>query len=134
MLSHRYGWRGLPTRIVEKEFKILLGELNNQISINKTFEFTDDEGKLIKFENILESCYELDYNSVPARYRLKFLDKLFPTLDQKLKNFGKTWSSLEEKMGSLLRNLAQICHSKELISESDCERFFVSGICLNELK
>ncbi len=37
-------------------------------------------------------------------------------------------------MGSLLRNLAQICHSEELISESDCERFFVSGICLNELK
>ena len=74
----------MPSSIIEKEYKILLNELNNRTSLDKTFEYTDDEGKLIKFENMIESCYELDYNSVPARYRLKFLDKLFPTLNQKV--------------------------------------------------
>jgi hypothetical protein len=74
----------LPSSIIEKEYKILLNELNNRTSLDKTFEYTDDEGKLIKFENMIESCYELDYNSVPAKYRLKFLDKLFPTLNQKV--------------------------------------------------
>ena len=74
----------MPSSIIEKEYKILLNELNNRTSLDKTFEYTDDEGKLIKFENMIESCYELDYNSVPAKYRLKFLDKLFPTLNQKV--------------------------------------------------
>lgn len=84
MLSHRYGSRGLPTRIVDSEYKILLDELKNENTIDKVFEYTDDDGKSIKLENILETCYEFDSNEIPARYRLKYLDRLFPTMDQKV--------------------------------------------------
>ena len=48
-------------------------------------------------------------------------------LEKELKNFQKTWNSLEEKLGLLLRSLAQICYSKELFTQIQFERYFISG-------
>ena len=80
LLSHRYGSRSLPTRIIADEFEILKNEVINQKSIQLNFSAVIKE-KTIKMDNILESCYELDENEIPARYRLAFLSKLFPNIN-----------------------------------------------------
>jgi hypothetical protein len=49
--------------------------------INFQFQYKDN---LIEISNIFEKCYELDNNEIPARYRLKYLDRLFPGLNQKV--------------------------------------------------
>ena len=82
MLSHRYGTVCLPTRIIETEYEILKNEI---IKEEKDLSFSYMYGdKLIEFKNILEECYELDKNEQPARYRLKYLNRLFPNINQKV--------------------------------------------------
>ena len=73
----------MPTRILEKEYNLLFTELNKRIDVDKTFQY-ECQGKTITMDNILESCYELDNNLIPARYRLKYLDRLFPGMNQKV--------------------------------------------------
>lgn len=79
-LSHCYGSRSLPSRIVDKEFRLFQEELRqNKDSIDLKFEFDDKERDIhLKTDNILEFCYELDENQIPPKYRLKNLDRLLP--------------------------------------------------------
>ena len=139
-MSHRYGSRALPTRILRKEYDILQNELNKIEDIDKSFKYeytsqlttpnTDQKNKkskTIEFNNLIEDCYELDDNEIPARFKLKYLDKLFPGLDQKDPAFGKLWQNVESKLGHLLKTAAEICFRKELINRTEYERYFVSG-------
>jgi hypothetical protein len=72
----------LPTRIIETEYELLKAEV---IKEKKDLTFSYQYGeKLVSFENILDECYELDKNEQPARYRLKYLDRLFPEINQKV--------------------------------------------------
>ncbi len=75
---------------------------------------------------MLVECYELDSNSIPARFRLKYLDRLFPEINQKKPEFNKLWSSLESKLGLLIRDLVSHCRNKELLTQTQYERYFVS--------
>lgn len=72
----------MPTRIIETEYELLKAEV---IKEKKDLTFSYQYGeKLVSFENILDECYELDKNEQPARYRLKYLDRLFPQINQKV--------------------------------------------------
>ena len=84
LLSHRYGSRSLPTRILESEYNLFQRELkilNEPDLIQFNYKYKEE---LIEIGNILEECYELDNNEIPARYRLKHLDRLFPKFNQKV--------------------------------------------------
>ena len=133
LLSHRYGNKALPTRILKEEYDKLKAVMDERSDIDKSFKYEfipklDEAAKsIVKFENLIEDCYELDDNEIPARYRLKYLDRLFgPSLNQNDPNFGKLWGVLEDKLGSLLRKAAKICFDKELITKTEFERYFVS--------
>ena len=55
--------------------------LNEPDLIKFNYQYKEE---LIEIGNILEECYELDKNEIPARYRLKYLNKLFPNFNQKV--------------------------------------------------
>ena len=88
-LSHRYGTRCLPTRIIAKEFEIFREEFQSSNVLNeKDLKFTfsgKSEKRQMDVKNLLDECYELDDNEIPARYKLKFLEKLIPSYDEKVK-------------------------------------------------
>jgi hypothetical protein len=74
----------LPTRIVEDEYLIFKNEINKLDNDLLNFKFKYKENNPVEFLNIFEECFELDNNETPARYRLKYLNKLFPGLNQKV--------------------------------------------------
>jgi hypothetical protein len=88
-LSHRYGNRCLPTRIIADEFEILRSELNDHQRTNLDFKYectftTDDVEKSIKIHDLLDECYELDQNEIPARYKLKYISSVLPEYSEKV--------------------------------------------------
>lgn len=87
LLSHRYGSRGLPERILSTEFDLLRSEVkNNSDTINMKFSYNEDPDAAIEVDNLLEYCYELDENELPCRYRLIRLEKCFPNYNPKVEN------------------------------------------------
>lgn len=85
-MSHRYGTRCLPTRIIAKEYDILRKELHsfkelNEIDLSFTYEGGD---RTIHLSDLFQDCYELDENEIPARYKLKFLESLIPKYNEKV--------------------------------------------------
>ena len=82
LLSHRYGYRPLPTRIVANEYEILRDEITHIKDLELSFSSMTE--KLL--DNIFEECYVLDNNEKPPRYRLKFIKKIFPDLNLKVMN------------------------------------------------
>ena len=116
---------------MESEYKLLQKELDKQTNVDKSFryELKTPENKLvnsIQIENMFLECYELDSNSQPARFRLKYLDRLFPDMNQKTPEFNRLWANLESKLGNLIRDLVSFCREKELLSQTEYERYFVS--------
>ena len=133
LLSHRYGNRTLPTRIIKEELDMLKAELNKRADVDKSFKYEfvprleENVKIMVTFANLMEDCYELDDNEIPARYRLKYLDRLFESgVNQRDPAFNNMWSAIEHKLGSLLRNAATICFHNEFISKTEYERYFVS--------
>jgi len=98
LLSHRYGACVLPTRILAKEYELIRNELNSiRDQYDLTYKFDEKEYlqsqnveeeranyRIIEIENIFEFCYELDENEKPARYRLKYLDRIIPEYKEKV--------------------------------------------------
>ena len=64
-------------------FKEQIKHLNEPDLVS--FKYQYKENNLVQIENIFEECYELDNNENPARYRLKYLNRLFPNFNQKVK-------------------------------------------------
>lgn len=62
------------------EFDLIKKEVEKSNAPNLRFSVTCNE-KNIEIANVLLDCYEFDENEVPARYRLKYLDKIFPDLN-----------------------------------------------------
>ena len=89
LLSHRYGSRPLPTRILTKEYLIFTEELkNNADQLDISFdakEIMETDKIALKVENLFEYCYELDENEIPSRYKLKDLEHIFTTYNPKVK-------------------------------------------------
>lgn len=83
LLSHRYGTVDLPTDIKEKDYNILKDEISKE-NIDFSFSYKYDDDKTFNFKNILQECYELDTNPKKPIYRLKYLDQLFPNVNQKV--------------------------------------------------
>ena len=107
LLSHRYGARCLPTRIVADEYTKLLNEIkSHEDDYDLSFVYTNqkkrenDEKEVeaakdneetkkevsvdMDVTNLLEHCYELDENEIPARLKLKHLDKIFNNYNPKV--------------------------------------------------
>ena len=85
LLSHRYGTRCLPTRIIAKEYEILRKELDafkesNEIDVS--FKYEGD--RTVHLNDLFQECYELDENEIPARYKLKFLESVIPKYNEKV--------------------------------------------------
>ena len=85
LLSHRYGRICLPTRIVATEFELIRSEIKTKLTNDFDLSFSYKYGEdLVELENILDYCYELNENEEPSRYRLKFLNHIFPNLNHKV--------------------------------------------------
>ena len=131
-LSHRYGSRCLPARIVENEYEMLKTELEKSEKITADdlkFHHKIDEENVYNFENIFLDCYQLDRNEIPARFKLKPLNvilKNFDSKDAKFKDLHLVWARIEEKLGNLLRTAADGCLEKGLMSPNRHERYFIS--------
>ena len=88
LLSHRYGTRSLPTRIIAKEYEIIRSEIDasklaNEIEFSFTYEHPSDK-KSISLVNLFVDCYVLDENEIPARYKLKEINNLIPRYNDKV--------------------------------------------------
>jgi NACHT domain- and WD repeat-containing protein len=127
LLSHRYGRICLPTRIVADEYELIRSEINKSINnFDLKFKYEYNTDIIVESDNILDYCYELDENEKPFRYRLKYLNKIFPNINHKEAEFDKLWNSLEEKLGDSLRKAAKLCYDNKLINKTQFERYFVS--------
>lgn len=92
-MSHRYGSITLPTRIIKEEYE-LFGKNIEANKLDLTFHYdnstdanlsTKTAELKIELDNIFVDCYELDENEIPARYKLKHLDRLLPGFVDKVK-------------------------------------------------
>lgn len=93
-LSHRYGSITLPTRIIKEEYDLFAKYIEaNKDHIDLAFHYEhiqDDalghETKTpnVDIQNLFAECYELDENEIPARYKLKHLDRLLPDFEDKV--------------------------------------------------
>ena len=84
-MSHRYGTRCLPTRILAKEYEILRKEsqaLQQSNEIDLSFEY--ESSRNISFDDVFQECYELDENEIPARFKLKFIERIIPNYNEKV--------------------------------------------------
>lgn len=74
---------------------------------------------------LMEFCYEMDENLVPARFRLKGLDKIIKDFsDDKDRDLNY---KILDMVGKLMKVCAQICKEKGIFNEEQYERYFVSG-------
>jgi hypothetical protein len=78
-LSHRYGSRVLPTRIIADEYQILKIEMLANPNFDLNFEIDG-----LKTDDILDHCYKLDENEIPFRYRLLNISLLIPNYNEKV--------------------------------------------------
>jgi hypothetical protein len=82
-LSHRYGARSLPERIIAKEFDILVSEAKSG-GIDLAFDYDNEDDDLdLNIENLLDYCYMLNDNETPPRRVLIPLEDVFKTYDPK---------------------------------------------------
>ena len=134
MLSHKYGNIFCPERIESEEFE----KIEDQLKLVASEQKTDLNEYLIQKLNVntastcvktdhdlLRVCYEVDQNSVPARYRLKALDKIIKDYD------GSTDYEISQiildLVGDALRMGANLLRSKNMFTNEEYERYFVSG-------
>ena len=90
LISHRYGKRALPTRIIAREYEVLQKELNSNRHFDECdLNYTSDENMSRKVisKNLFEDCYELDNNEIPYRYKLKQMDIIIPDYNEKVYRF-----------------------------------------------
>jgi hypothetical protein len=144
-LSHRYGSRVLPTRILADEYQVLKTETLTNPHFDLTFEIND-----LKINDILDHCYRLDENEIPFRYRLLNLNSIISNYNEKVfcnhfytlclqkstkakfrfcpkdPKYSKLWDEIETKLRQLLQNAADNCHRKGQLTDVQRERYFVS--------
>lgn len=130
-MSHRYGTRSLPTRIIAKEYHTMKKELNEHHHFDDTdlsfsVDKSIDDKRQFMLKNLFLDCYELDMNEIPFRYKLKELDKLMPNYNEKDPKCDKIWKKIEKKLGNIFRKLALICFQKKTFTETEMTRYFVS--------
>lgn len=93
-MSHRYGAIGLPTRIIKEEYELFAKEIEAyKEALDLSFHYDEKDDShldgaalmpVVDIENLFEYCYELDDNEIPARYKLKHLDRVFTGFDHKV--------------------------------------------------
>ena len=87
LLSHRYGSRGLPSRILADEYKLLKDEMKTNPNLNLSFKHESEACK-IETDDIFDYCYQIDENEIPFHYRLKNINKIIVNYVQKVRNFN----------------------------------------------
>ena len=128
MLSHKYGNVFLPERIESEEFEKVYLEISSNLDIKEDLK----ENLIRKFTSqlirtnfdLLKFCYELDNNSIPARYRLKGLDKIIKDYDDSVDY--STSQIIFDVVGNLLRIGATMLTTKDMLTEIEHDRYFVS--------
>lgn len=93
-MSHRYGSISLPTRIIKGEYELFSQEMEAYkeiLDLSFVYDNIDDpmdsdqKKPQINIKNLFEYCYELDENEIPARYKLKHVDRILNDYDSKVK-------------------------------------------------
>jgi len=128
LLSHKYGNVFLPERIESEEFEKVYLEISSNLDIKEDLK----ENLIRKFTSqlirtnfdLLKFCYELDNNSIPARYRLKGLDKIIKDYDDSVDY--STSQIIFDVVGNLLRIGATMLTTKDMLTEIEHDRYFVS--------
>lgn len=96
LLGHKYGWRPLPTRVRESEFRIIIDHCPN----------ADEKALLLKW-------YRLDLNALPATYKLLPISTHLPHfLDEdkgpKFKAAESEWYKTFDELQLYLRNAVEL--------------------------
>jgi hypothetical protein len=134
-LGQKYGLRPLPTAIDSEEFEILKSQLqtlqSNAFSVSCTYEKDSPEPIEYKIENVLDQCYKIDTNSVPAMYRLMRISEIIPDYvsnEMKRQEYSRHfWDLVQSKVSNLLRKAADLAFENNLIDEIKRERYFISS-------
>jgi hypothetical protein len=86
LLSHRYGYRSLPERVLATEFDILADQLkSDQFDMDYTFKYEgDDPHANLNLDNLLDFCYKLNENELPPRRNLIPLEDVFENYTPKV--------------------------------------------------
>lgn len=123
LISHRYGTRLLPTRILANEFDIFKQEIND--SKDEYSELIKYENDTLKIDDILNYCYKKDENEIPNRYRLLNINSLISDYNIQEKSLS-LWDELQLRLSYLFRKVADACFKKGKITLEQKTRFFVS--------
>jgi hypothetical protein len=85
-LGQKYGYRPLPTRVLDKEFFVITGVLEEEDA------------------NLLRLWYKLDSNSVPNVYVLQPVSTIYKNFTNKLQK-----ALMEEDQGKWWKTMGQLC-------------------------
>jgi hypothetical protein len=133
IIGQKYGVRPLPRRVEKHEFEILKEKLEGEdLSVAYYSSAENDEPPVsYSLENVLDVCYRLDTNSIPAMYRLVPISKIVPDYRSSSLRHQECarefWKAIETKLSKMLRKAAHEAYSSGLIEASKRERYFVSS-------
>ncbi len=100
-------------------------------SASSSFENNSAEPIVYTMDNVLEQCYTLDTNSMPAMYRLQRISKIIPdyvSAELKRQEYSRVfWDKVQGKVSGLLRKAADLAFENNLIDELKRERYFISS-------
>lgn len=100
LLSHRYGWRALPTRI-----------RSDMLNMFKETLTVGDNNTLI------DKAYVLDDNLSEPVYVLRPIDP----------KKREEWGIIEKDLATILRRASDICLQNNTITQSERDDFYISG-------
>jgi hypothetical protein len=115
-LGQKYGYRPLPTRILEKEFELIIKILKDE---------PDDI-------RLLQTWYKLDSNSIPAVYVLQPVSSVFKNFTNKtekalMEEDQNQWWKTMGRLCTVVRNGAKRLLDNKLFTPHDNHRYNWSG-------
>lgn len=134
-MSQKYGKRLLAHKIEHEEFEIIRTELINNLNADLSIHYDVKIDKNNKIEhdisNLLEKCFKLDTNETPNFYHLLPISSIivdYASSNPQLKEHAsKFWSLVENKIAELFRQGAKSAFEKQLLSQDQYDRYFVSS-------
>jgi len=91
LLSERYGYRMLPPELPERDFDLIIAEIQNS-GFNASYKIDLIEGQKLKaivqklnisIQNLMTFCYIRNENVIPNKFELKDIVSLLPAIDEK---------------------------------------------------
>lgn len=123
----------MTRKIDFEEFGILKEQLDPDEDLSLFYEYENNDKEIIiyKIDNVMEECYKLDTNNVPANYRLLPISKIIPDYvsaePKRQENSRVFWDQIQAKLSHVLRKAAEKAFKQNLISKVKRDRYYVSS-------